>query len=323
MRLNMFDSQQAMSFLVEQTSFIEAEVYKIQYPEIVYSQLIPIDSSANEWVKSITYYSMDKVGAAKWYGGDATDIPLADVNRSKFETGVEMAGIGYRYTLEELGFAMMVPGMNLSTERAEAASFAYESFMDKLAWLGDTEKALTGAINNASVTRVDAANSGTGSGAQKLLWLNKTADQQIADVQAALTGVYEGSNTVEMADTVLLPVDAINQLSISRIPNTTATALEFLAKNNLYTHTTGNPLTIRGVLGLGTAGSGGVGRMMAYRRDPRVIKMHVPMRHKFLQVWQTGPITFDVPGIFRTGSVEVRRPSAVRYVDGITDGSTP
>lgn len=319
MRLNMYDSQQAMSFLIEQTSHIEAEVYKIQYPEIVYSQLIPIDTSANEWAKSITYFSMDKVGQADWFDGTATDLKLADVNRSKFEQGIEMAGIGYRYTLEELGFAMQVPGMNLSTERAEAASFAYESFMDKLAWLGDANKGFTGAINNASVTRVDAAATGT---ASSRLWSAKTADQQIADVQSALTGVYEGSNTVEMADTVLLPVDAINQLSISRIPNTTTTALEYLAKNNLYTHTTGAPLTIRGVLGLGTAGSGALGRMVAYRKDPRVIKMHIPMVHRFLSVWQTGPITFDIPGIFRTGSVEIRRPAAVRYVDGITDGTT-
>jgi hypothetical protein len=98
--------------------------------------------------------------------------------------------------------------------------------------------------------------------------------------------------------------------------------LSFLAKNNLYTHTTGAPLTIRGVLGLGKAGNGGVGRAVFYRKDPRVLKLHVPMPHRFLPVWQTGPITYDVPGIFRTGSVEIRRPSAVRYLDGITDGTT-
>jgi hypothetical protein len=28
---------------------------------------------------------------------------------------------------------------------------------------------------------------------------------------------------------------------------------------------------------------------------------------------------FDVPGIFRIGGLEVRRPGAVRYMDGITD----
>jgi hypothetical protein len=29
-------------------------------------------------------------------------------------------------------------------------------------------------------------------------------------------------------------------------------------------------------------------------------------------------MVFDIPGIFRLGPVEIRRPGAVRYVDGIT-----
>jgi hypothetical protein len=57
--------------------------------------------------------------------------------------------------------------------------------------------------------------------------------------------------------------------------------------------------------------------MIAYRRDPQVLKMHIPMTHRFLNVWQTGPLVFDVPGIFRLAGLEIRRPGAVRYVDGI------
>jgi hypothetical protein len=319
MRFNLADSQQALSFLIEQTSYIEPEVYRIQYPEFQWDKLVPIDTSANEWAKSITYFSMDKVGTAAWFAGNGTDMAMADINKSKFEQGIEMAGVGYRYTLEELGYAMMIPGLNLSAERAEAAQFAYQSFMDVLTYKGDTEKGFTGLINNSSVTRVDATADGTSS---SRLWSAKTADQMIRDVQQGLTGIFEGSLTVEMADTVLLPYDALNTLSITRVPNTMFTALEYLAKNNLYTFTTGNPLVIKGVLGLGTAGSGTTGRMIAYRKDPRVVKLHLPMPHRFLPVWQSGPMTFDIPGIFRVGSVEIRRPKAFYYLDGITDGST-
>ncbi len=320
-RMNIFDNvQQAFSFLIAQTTYIEAEVYRIQYPDIIYPQIVPIDTSAPEWAKSVTYFSIDKVGSADWFDGMATDMRVADINRNKFEQGIEMAGIGYRYTLEEIGQAMMVPGLNLTIERAEAARRAYEEFMDKVARNGDPHKNFTGLINNVNVPTVTAIADGTGSSA---LWTAKTADQMIRDVQGVLTGVYEGSLTVEMADTVLLPVDAMNTLSITRIPNTPMTALEYLAKNNLYTFTTGAPLTIRGILNLSSAGAGGTGRMIAYRKDPRVLKLHVPMVHRFLPVWQTGPITFDIPGIFRTGGVEVRRPLAMRYVDGITVAGGP
>lgn len=314
MRTFIGDSQQALSFLVSQTAYIEQEVYRIQYPDIIYPQLVPIDTSANEWAKSITYFSLDRVGQANWFDGMASNMPVADINRSKFEQTVEMAGIGYRYTLEELGYAMMVPGTNLGSERAEAARRAYEEFMDRFVRIGDTRKGVTGLFNNANVTREDATADGTGSSA---LWTAKTGDQIVRDVNNALLGVYNNSLTVEMADTVLLPIAAMKTLAEVRMSNTAMTALEYLAKNNLYTFQTGNPLLIRGSLDLDTAGQGGVGRMVTYRRDPRVVKMHVPMAHKFLPVWQTGPITFDVPGIFRIGAVDIRRPGAFRYVDGI------
>jgi hypothetical protein len=120
-----------------------------------------------------------------------------------------------------------------------------------------------------------------------------------------------------MADTVLLPPASLITLSTTRLSNTGENALSYLMKYNVYTLQTGQPLTIRGVLGLETAGNSGVKRMIAYRKDPQVLKMHLPMPHRFLPVWQTGPMVFDVPGIFRLGPVEIRRPGAVRYVDGI------
>lgn len=314
MRMNLADSQQALSFLVHQASIIEPQVYKIQYPEIMYSQLIPVDTSGNEWAKSVTFFSMDRVGAAAWFSHLATDMRVADINKTKFEVGIEMAGIGYRYTLEELGFAQLVPGTNLSTDRADAARRAAEEFIDQVAWTGDTAKGWEGFLNNSAVTRTDVTADGTGS---SRLWTAKTADQQIRDVNDALTGIYTGSNTVEMADTVLLPHDRLVTLSTTRLSNTSDNALSYLMKYNIYTMQTGRPLTIRGLLGLSDAGAGSTARMVVYRRDPAVVKMHIPMPHRFLPVWQTGPMLFDVPGIFRLGPVEIRRPGAVRYYDGI------
>src|SRR5262245_32120420 len=123
-------SQQALSFLVSNLSFIEPQIYAIQYPDIQYDQLIPIDTSAPEWVKSISYYVSDKVGAARWFHHEATDMPRADIARQKFEVGVEMAGIGFGYTLEEIGQGMMIPGFNLTTERGDAARRAANEFID-------------------------------------------------------------------------------------------------------------------------------------------------------------------------------------------------
>jgi hypothetical protein len=214
---------------------------------------------------------------------------------------------------------MMIPGLNLSAERAEAARFAYEMFMDNHAYLGAPAKSITGLFNNPFVTVVTSATGAAGS----THWSLKTADEIISDVQNALTGVYEGSLTVEMADTVLLPIGEMQRLANIRIPNTYGNALDYLARYNIYTYTTGAPLTIRSVLGLTSAGGDGGGRMIVYRRDPRVLKLHVPMPHRFLPVYQRSALQFDIPGIFRVGSVEVRRPGAMRYVDGISGVGSP
>lgn len=321
MRMLLDSPQAALGFVTSQTSYIEQQVVEIQYPDIQYPNLIPIDTSANEWAKSITYFSMNKVGVAGWFHHYARDMHVADTERSKFEIGVEMADIGYRWSLEEIGQAMMIPGTNLSADRAAAARRAYEEFVDNLVINGDDDKGFSGIADypniSTSVTAIHHNTAGEGTGTS---WTIKTADEILTDVNDTLTGIYTDSLTVELADTLLLPVRAMTLIATKRLDTFgSMTVLQFLMQNNVYTHQTGKALTIRAVRGLETVGTASTGRMIAYRRDPQVIKMHIPMTHRFLPVWQTGPLVFDVPGIFRVAGLEVRRPGAVRYADGILE----
>jgi hypothetical protein len=57
--------------------------------------------------------------------------------------------------------------------------------------------------------------------------------------------------------------------------------------------------------------------MVVYANREDVVKTLLPMPHRFMPVFQDGPIHFEVPGLFRTGGVDVLRPSAFRYLDGI------
>lgn len=316
MRLKFNDAgqQQAYEFLVGQIAYIETTVYQRRYPDIQYPSLIPIDSSAGEWAQSIIYYSADSAGEADWFSHLATDMNLADVSMEQFSKGIEMGGIGYSYTLQELNIAQQL-NRPLTADKGNAARRRYEEFVDRKALRGDTAKGWEGLINNSNVTRVDAANDGTG---PSRLWSTKTGDQILRDINDVLSAVWTESNTVELADTLLLGPTRWIALGTRRLGSNTDTSIwEYIMKNNAYTMKTGLPLTIRSVLGLDTAGSGSTSRMVAYMRDPDVVKMHIPMRHRFLNIWQRGPMRFDVPGIFRLGQLEIRRPGAVRYVDGI------
>lgn len=312
----MMDAQQlAMSFLIRQAALIEPTVYAMRYQDIQYPSLVPVDTSAPEWIQSVTYFSMDGVGQAQWFSGLAQDIPKVELTREKFETGVSMAGIGYGYTLEELGTAQLL-GMNLTADKASLARRLAEEKIDQVAFAGDSTKGFTGLVNASGPTATTAPADGTGSATT---FASKTPDQVLRDINGQLTGIFTGTLGAEIADTLLLPYSVLLDLSTRRIDAVNQTTiLEWVERNNIYTRTTGQPLTIRGMFGfLDTAGASSTKRMVAYRRSPEVLKFHMPMPFRFLPAWQTGPIKFDVPGIFRLGGVDIRRPKAVRYLDGI------
>lgn len=311
-----YDAQQALGFLQSQVAHIETTVYEVRYPDIQFEKLVPVDTTANEWARTVEFYSMDKVGKADWFHHMAKDVPLADAFRTQHTHAIEMAAIGYRYTLEEIGQAMMIPGMNLQADRASSARRAAMEFLDNLTIYGSADKGFDSLIASSLPTAVTVAANGTGGSTD---WKDKTSDQIAADVNDLLAGIYTSTSTVEMADTLLLPNSRMLMLANRRLGDTSMTALEWLSKNNVYTFQTGQNLAIFGVRGLDTAGQGGLGRMVAYRRAPDVLKLHLPMPHRFLPIWQTGPLVFDIPGIMRTGGLEIRLPKAIRYGDGIID----
>lgn len=312
----MQDAQQrALSFLVSQQTIIEPTVYQIRYQDIQYASLIPVDTSAPEWISSVTYMSMDGVGRAEWFSGKAHDVPNVDLSREKFETTVSMAAIGYGYDLEEIGKAQLL-GMNLNADKATLARRVAEEKVDQVAFTGDTAKGLTGLVNASTPTATTAPADGTGSATT---FASKTPDLVLRDINGQLTGIFTGTLGAEMADTILMPYSVLLDLSTRRIDAVNQTTiLEWIERNNIYTRTTGQALTIRGLFGyLDTAGASSTKRMVAYRRSPEVLKMHMPMPFRFWPAWQTGPMRFDVPGTFRLGGVDIKRPKSVRYLDGI------
>lgn len=307
--------QRALGFLVQQQAYIEPTVYQTAYQDLQYASLIPVDTSAPEWISTITYYSVDSVGKAEWFSAKAQDVPRVELSRDKAETTVGMGAIGYGYDLEEIAKAMMV-GINLTTDKAAAARRVAEEMIERVAFSGDTSKGFLGLVNQSSVTADTVPADGTGS---STLWSAKTPDQVLRDVNLALTGMWTGSLGTEIADTLLLPASRLADLGTRRIDAVNQTTLiEWIARNNIYTLQTQQPLTIRGVMGfLDTAGASSSARMIAYRRHPDVLKLHVPMPFRFLEAMRVGALAYEVPGIMRLGGVDVKRPKAMRYRDGL------
>jgi hypothetical protein len=303
-----YDAQVSYAFVQSQTTYIEREVNKTVYPDIQYPALVPVDTGANPFTQTVTYYSSDQYGAARWINGNADDIPIAGTQREMKRTSVYTASIGYGYGWEEVSYAMQY-GFNLEADDAAAARRAYEEMVDRVALTGDTEKGFGGLINYPSVHIMPAPNGD---------WPNATPDGILADINAVLLGVAQGTMYTSTADTLLMSNDRLSYIGTTRLNDMAeVTILDYLLRQNAYTQLSGNPLMVRAVRGLETAGGGGVQRLVAYRRSPQVLKMHIPMIHRFLGTFQDGPLHWVIPGVFRMGGLDIRRPGEVRYEDGI------
>ena len=293
----MLDAQAALGFVVSQSSHIEREVMAIPYPEIRYAEMVPVDTSANPFAASVTFFTQDQVGRAKFMNGKGDDVPLANIMRSKFEQGILDAGIGYEFSLTEIGQAQMM-GMSLPNEGAAAARLAYEQLVDEVTLNG--ADGIEGLYNTTSITSAAAAATFTAG----------TPAQVLAAINTALTAIMTDTNGIDMANTVVLPLAAYSALATRQLDVTSdVTIMEFIQRANVYTTRTGQRLTIIGDHRLTT-------KMVVYKRDPSVLKLHMPMPLRFLPP-QYVNLSVRVPGMFRFAPLSIRRPKAVRYVTGV------
>lgn len=310
-QFNMNDAD-TLAFVESQLSHIEAEVYRTKYGTIQYPGLIPVDTSANPWAKTVTFTSMDGTAKAKFISANGNDIPFVGLERNQFQSAIHMAGIGYQYNMEEVAQAQML-GINLSSEDAALARRGYEEFVDDcLLSTGDATKGFEPLINHSAVTVIAAPNGAAGSAD----WASKTADEVLADINNALSAVYVDSKNIEIADTILLDELSFVQIANKRIPGTSKTLLSYIKENNILTARYGMQLTIRVVRGLETAGAGNTRRMVVYKNAREALKAHIPMPFRFLPM-QAVDLMYKVPGIFRFGGLDIRLPMTVRYLDGI------
>ena len=313
-----------LGFLESQVAYIEQKVEMIEYPYIQFPRLVPVETETEAaWARTIMRFVTNMRGTAEWFTGRSTDMPLADTDRTKLDVTIEMAGIGYDYTIEELNQAMMTPFPRLREDKAASARRAALEMVDRLVLQGDADKGFDGLINRPAyhattqtdgVRTVTAPNGASGSPH----FDNKTGEEVAADFNRLLSGVYSLSLQVEMANTLLLPVDEMGKLAAKKMEGIEASVLNWIRMNNVYTLETNQPLMISTVRGLETAGASMTGRMIAYRRDPDVLKLHYPMPHMFLPPMQMTPLSIEVWGIFRLAGLEIRRPGAFRYMDGIS-----
>lgn len=297
------DSGESVFFRGELEKIL-ARQHEVMYPELRARDFCPVSNEAGSGADSISYLQFDKVGMAKIVSDYADDIPMADVSGAKFTSPVESLAIGFGWSLQEIRSAAMA-GRPLSTMKANAARRAHELRVDEIAALGDAATGLQGMLNNANVPSGSVANPGSGTE-----WVNKSADEILADLNEAVTAVIDSTNAVEAPDTILLPVDQFTLINQLRLGDTETTVLRFFLMNNSW---------IRNIdhwYRLGGAGAGATDRMLVYRRSPDKLELQIPQEFETLPVREKG-LKYVVPTHSRIGGVTIYKPLSMLYRDGI------
>ncbi len=310
------DAQAALPFVIAQGRTLETKIYEKKYPTFDYAKHIPVVTEGSPWAIGTTFFTVDSSGEAKFLSGAGTDMPFVGVSKDMASHDFAMIGSGWEWNLEEVNQASLY-GINLNGTKAMSAADKVERMLNTIAMSGSTEKNWTGLTNYTGVTATDVPNDGTGS---SRYWTAKTADLILRDVNALLESIRTATSEVEWADTLRLPPAAFRLIATMRMGagDGAMTVLDYLRKNNIYTAETGQPLDIQPLRELASAAAGGAGRMVAYRKDPEVIRFHLPMPRTVLQPRQKSIMGFETGIIARTGGTEIRLPKAVAYGDLIT-----
>ncbi|ANI04166.1 hypothetical protein A210_16415 [Pseudomonas putida SJTE-1] len=310
------DAQAALPFVIAQGRNIETRVYQRRYPAFNYAAHVPVVTEGQPWAIGTTFFTVDTAGEAKFLSGAGTDMPFNQVTRDQASHDFAMIGSGWEWNLEEINQAALY-GVNLNDTKAMSAADKVERLLNDIAMRGSTEKNWTGLLNSTIVARTDAAATGTGS---STFWASKTVDQILADINGVLSSVRTNTGEVEWADTLRMPPDAFRDLATRRMGagDGFMTVLEFIRRNNIYTAETGQALDIQPLREARNASQDGGGRLVAYRKDPEVVRFHLPMPRRVLAPRQKSIMGFETGIIARTGGTEIRLPGAFAYLDEIT-----
>lgn len=301
---NMRTADAGVAFYISQLTNLEAKVYETLYPDIIFPELVPVNTSDPEWVDQVAYMSFNAVTMGKFIAANGRDLPQSDIDASISFIPVGYAGNSYGYSLEELrkAAAMRIP---LDATKARITYRGAMQHSQQVAFFGDANRNMYGLFNHPNVPLDNST----------LNWNTATGAEMVAALNSLLIKVWNQSNTRHVANTLLLPTTIWSIISSKRMDTgTDTTVLEFFRRNNNSTGVTGQPLDIRAVLWLNNAGTAGAPRMMAYEKNEDNLTMRNPIPWRPLPPQATA-LRLEVPCEYKISGTEFRYPLSAAYRD--------
>lgn len=285
---------------------IKARTFDVIKAPLNANVLIPVDSTTSPGAKSVTYQQYDSTGIAKIISNYADDLPTADVKGKEFTSMLKSIGNTYEYSIEDIRAAQFA-GKPLEQRKANSAARAHMELMNKLAFFGDADHGIQGWLGNANIPSAAVADN---AGATSKTWANKTPDEIIKDLNAAIGSIRELSKDAERPNTVVLPIAQHQLISSKRMADgSDTTILQFF----LQTNPGFEVIAAAELKGAFTAGADG---FIVYDRNPDKLYQEIPqMFEQFAP--QENNLAFRVPCHSKHGGTIVPYPLAQRFRTGI------
>lgn len=309
MNMGVLDADGAV-FFQRQLEFIKARSYDVRYAELKARQVFPVSNDGGDGITSITYRTYDQVGAAKIINAYAEDLPRADVAGKETMIPVRSVGISYGYNIDEIRASQMT-GAGLDQRRANAGRRAVEQTINDVAFYGDAESGLPGLWTNANIPTGAVVNPGSGTE-----WVNKTADEILADINGLFSDIFETTKMVESGNTLLLPPAQWGLImTTARSSNSDTTIAEYVVKNSPFLNSVDDIIPLNECAAANNPELA-TDAMVAYDRSPDKLQLEIPVELEYLAVQQKG-LEFTVPGRSRLAGLNIYYPLSLAIATGI------
>jgi hypothetical protein len=293
-------------FFKRQLEFVKSKIYEEPLQPLKAFQLLPLSAEAPLGATQITWREWKGYGLAKFIADYATDFPRSDIGGVEHTVEIKDIGMSFAYTIREIRRAAYA-GVDLPARKAVAARRAIEEKLDYVAWFGDADTGLQGFLNYPGISEYTVPATGTGS---TKTWSTKTPDQILTDLFGLVNTVVEGTQGVEMPDTILMPLSRLNRIKQTRLGSVNDTTIyEFFLKNN-------PGVTIDWVRHLETSGTGGIAQFYAYKKDSEHLTHEVPVTLEVMEERMEG-MEYVTPLMATTGGIICYRPASISFGEGI------
>lgn len=309
-------------FFLRQLEFIKQKVFEVQHTPLTFRQLFPVTSEAGAGRKYVTYRTYDRTATAQMLTNLSDDFPRVDVTGKEESIPIKWIGASFGYTLGDIQASRVAGGEPLDAKKAKAAFEGIETDLNSLAFYGSDLNFTAGTVpslfNNSEIPKMTAAQGVSGSTA----WVDKTPDEQLADVNAGFAAINNNSKNVFSGNTWALPISTYNKISgAPRSINSDTTVLNYIVQNSPYLAGIDSVIKVPEFTGAASVIGGFTGNdtndvMLFYNKNSDCLEYQVPVEYQ-QEAPQQRNLEFIINCWGNVAGLFVFQPLSMQWVAGI------